>query len=121
MKFKNYKNPYTNDNRIYSYRDLYDMPFGEFIKQRQEVLGQYRVLGVPTEKELQASDNVVYVHAYIREDGTEVKGHWRSKPEGSGINNLNSNQINFNREKLVCRILFIRDLIVSSSEHSIVC
>ena len=86
MKFKNYRNPHTNDNRIYSNRDLYDMPFGEFIKRRHEVLGQYRVLGVPTERELQGSDNVVYVEAYTREDGTEVKAHYRSKP-GGGINN----------------------------------
>ena len=93
MKFKNYKNPYTNDNRIYSYRDLYDMPFGEFIKHKQEVLGQYRVLGVPTEKELQASENVVHVEAYTREDGTEVKAHYRSKPNsGGGVVNNNSTQ-----------------------------
>lgn len=63
------------------------MPFGEFIKRRHEVLGQYRVLGVPTEKELKGSDNVVYVDAYTREDGTEVKAHYRSKPGGGSVNN----------------------------------
>ena len=83
MKFRNYRNPYTNDNRIYSNKDLYNMSLGEFIKRKQEVLGQYRVLGVPTEKELQDSDNVVHVEAYTREDGTEVKAHYRSKPGGS--------------------------------------
>ena len=59
MKFKNYRNPYTNDNRIYSFKDLYNMPFGELIKRKQEVLGQYRVLGVPRDEELQSSENVV--------------------------------------------------------------
>ena len=83
MKFRNYKNPYTNDNRIYSNKDLYNMSLGEFIKRKQEVLSQYRVLGVPTEKELQDSDNVVHVEAYTKEDGTEVKAHYRSKPGGS--------------------------------------
>ena len=83
MKFKNYRNPYTNDNRIYSFKDLYNMPFGELIRNKQEVLGQYRVLGVPTEQELQSSGNVIWVEAYKRDDGTEVKGHWRSKPDGS--------------------------------------
>ena len=73
MKYKDYKNPHTNDNRIYSFTDLYNMPFGELIKRKQEVLSQYRVLGVPREEELQASDNVVHVDAYTREDGTEVK------------------------------------------------
>ena len=86
MKFKNYRNPYTNDNRIYSKKDLHDMPFGEFIRRKNEVLSQFRVLGVPTEKELRGSDNVVYVEAYTREDGTEVKAHYRSKPDvGSAV------------------------------------
>jgi len=83
MRFKDYRNPHTNDNRIYSYTDLYNMPFGELIKNKKEILGQYRVLGVPTEKELQGSDNVVYVESYTRDDGTEVKAHYRSKPGGS--------------------------------------
>ena len=91
MKFKNYRNPYTNDNRIYSNKDLMSMPFGEFIRRKNEVLGQYRVLGVPTEKELQGSENVVHVEAYTREDGTEVKAHYRSKPGGSSINKQNNN------------------------------
>ena len=85
MRFKNYRNPYTNDNKIYSFKDLYDMPFGELIRRKQEVLGQYRVLGVPREEELQGSDNVVYVEAYTREDGTEVKAHYRSKPGGDSL------------------------------------
>lgn len=80
MRFKNYRNPYTNDNRIYSFKDLYNMPFGELIRKKQEVLGQYRVLGVPRDEELQGSDNVIYVEAYTRDDGTEVKAHYRSKP-----------------------------------------
>ena len=90
MKYKNYRNPYSGDNRIYSFNDLYNMPFGEVIKNKKELFGQYRVLGVPTEKELQASENVVYVHAYTREDGTEVKAHWRSRPEGGNSENDNN-------------------------------
>ena len=92
MKFRNYRNPYTNDNRIYSNKDLYNMSLGEFIKRKQEVLSQYRVLGVPTEKELQDSDNVVHVEAYTKEDGTEVKAHYRSKPHSGGV-------VNDNKEK----------------------
>lgn len=91
MKFKNYKNSYTNNNRIYSFSDIYNMPISEMIKRKQELLSQYRVLGVPTEQELKGSDNVVYVHAYTREDGTEVKAHWRGKPEDSSENNANGN------------------------------
>ena len=62
------------------------MPLGEVLKRKQELLSQYRVLGVPTENELRGSDNVVYVHAYTREDGTEVKAHYRSKGVNEGVN-----------------------------------
>ena len=43
---------------------------------------------------LQASDNVVYVNAYTRDDGTEVRAHWRSKPDGIESNNLGFNTSN---------------------------
>ena len=88
MKFKNYINTYTGDNRIYSLNDITQMPLGDVLKNKEELLSQYRVLGVPTEQELQDSDNVVYVQAYTRDDGTEVRAHWRSKPDGIENNNL---------------------------------
>lgn len=94
MRFKDYKNPYTKDNKIYSYKNLYEMPLGELIKNKQEILGQYRVLGVPRDEELQGSDNVVYVEAYTRDDGTEVRAHYRSKPNGGvGVNKVVDNPI----------------------------
>ena len=49
---------------------------------------QYHQIGIPSDKELQSSDNVVYVQAYTRDDGTEVRAHWRSKPDGIENNNL---------------------------------
>ena len=90
MKFKNYINSHTGDNRIYSLNDITQMPLGDVLKNKEELLSQYRVLGVPTESELQNSDNVVYVKAYTREDGTGVRAHWRSKPDGIENNNLSS-------------------------------
>ena len=92
MKFKNYRNSYTNDDRIYSFDDIYNMKFGDVLRNKKELLAQYRVLGVPTESELRRSDNVVYVNAYTRDDGTEVKAHWRSKPENSVEYNPESNK-----------------------------
>ena len=67
------------------------MPLGEVLRNKEELLSQYRVLGVSTESELRNSDNVVYVQAYTKEDGTEVKAHWRSKPDRSENNNLSIN------------------------------
>ena len=55
---------------------------------KDEKLSQYRELGVPSDAELQSSKNVVYVHAYTRDDGTEVKSHYRGKPDGIMTNNL---------------------------------
>ena len=58
---------------------MYNMPFGEAIKRKQELIAQNKSIGVPTISELQSSENVVYVHEYTRDDGTVVKAHWRSK------------------------------------------
>ena len=88
MKYKNYRNPHTNDNRIFSFSDIYNMPLKEVFRRKQELLGQYRVLGVPREEELQSSENVVHIEAYTRDDGTEVRAHWRSKPDGVASNNF---------------------------------
>ena len=79
MKFKNYRNSHTGEDRIYSLDDMYNMPFGEAIKRKQELIAQNKSIGVPTISELQSSENVVYVHEYTRDDGTVVKAHWRSK------------------------------------------
>ena len=90
MKYKNYKNSHTNDNRIYSNKEIADMSVREVFKNKDAIMVQHSQIGIPSEKELQASDNVVYVQAYTREDGTEVKAHYRSKPEGESNNTLNS-------------------------------
>lgn len=89
MRFKNYKNSYTNDNRIYSKDEMLDMTVREIKDRAEEFIAQHRVLGLPEESELAGSDNVVHVEAYTREDGTEVKAHWRSKPGEGSKNNVN--------------------------------
>jgi len=88
MRFKNYKNSYTNDNRIYSKDEMLDMTVRQIKDRAEEFIAQHRVLGLPDESELAGSDNVVHVESYTRSDGTEVKAHWRSKP-GEGSNNTN--------------------------------
>ena len=89
MKFKNYTNPHTQDNRIYSKNEMLDMTIREIKDRAKEFIAQHRVLGLPDEKELAGSDNVVHVNAYTKEDGTEVKAHWRSKPGEGSKNNVN--------------------------------
>ena len=102
MKFKNYRNNHTKDNRIYSNREIADMSVREVFKNKDAIMSQHSQIGIPSEKELQASDNVVYVQSYTREDGTEVKAHYRSKPESSSENNTNDNsqkEDNIQKEK----------------------
>ena len=48
---------------------------------------QQNKLGIPRESDLSSNPDVVYVHGYTRDDGTEVRAHYRSKPDGVGINN----------------------------------
>ena len=51
MKFKNYTNPHTQDNRIYSKSEMLDMTIREIKDRAKELTAQYRVLGLPDEKE----------------------------------------------------------------------
>ena len=88
MKFKNYVNSLTGDNRIFSNKEIADMSVREVFKNKDAIMSQHSQVGIPSEKELQANNNVVYVQAYTRDDGTEVKAHYRSKPDGVENNNL---------------------------------
>ena len=85
MKFKNYINPYSKSNRIYSQNDIANMPVKEAFKREREIVAQDDRIGVPSDMELRNSENVIWVEEYRRDDGTEVKGHWRSKPGRGGI------------------------------------
>ena len=66
------------------------MSVREAFKNKDAIMSQHSQIGILSEKELQSSDNVVYVQAYTRDDGTEVKAHYRSKPEGGNNNTSNS-------------------------------
>ena len=82
MKFKNYRNSYTKDNRIYSKQEMLEMPIREFKDRAEEFVAQHEVLGLPDESELRDSSNVIWIEEYTKDDGTKVSGHWRSKPGG---------------------------------------
>ena len=66
---------------------MLDMTVREIKDRADEFIAQHKVLGLPDESELAGSENVVHVEAYTREDGTEVKAHWRSKPGYGSSNN----------------------------------
>ena len=82
MRFKDYKNSYTNDSRIYSKNEMLDMTVREIKDRAEEFIAQHRVLGLPDEEELRNSSNVIWIDEYTKDDGTKVSGHWRSLPNG---------------------------------------
>ena len=84
---RNFINAITNDNKIYTAEDIGGMSGDEFMENEKAIDYQMANLGIPRESELASNSDVVYVHAYTRDDGTEVKAHYRSKPDGAGSNN----------------------------------
>ena len=76
---KNFFNKFTNNNRIFSYQDVLNMSNDEGAFFKDAIDYQARTIGLPTNEQLQMSSDVVYVHAYTRDDGTEVRAHYRSK------------------------------------------
>lgn len=87
-KFKNYFNVISGDERIFSKEDIANMTNTEYKNNEKAINYQLTNIGVPTNKELINSENVVYVKAYTKDDGTHVKSHYRSKPDNKLTNNL---------------------------------
>lgn len=101
MKYKNYRNSYTNEDKIYSRKNIADMSVREAFSKKNEIMAQHNSIGIPSEGELKNSPNAVWVEAYTRDDGTEVRGYWRSKPEGSSDeNSTNEQAVENDTEKL---------------------
>ena len=102
--FKTFFNKVSNNNRIFTSKDIKNMSSKEFqivvfhkmfitifignTGSRKEKAIDYQMinLGIPTNSELKNRDDIVFVHEYLREDGTFVKAHYRSKPDGASIN-----------------------------------
>jgi len=89
---KNFFNKFTNNNRIFSYQDVLNMPNEEGAFFKDAIDYQARTIGLPTNEQLQNSSDVIYVHAYTRDDGTNVRAHYRSKA-GHAFSNPNKPSI----------------------------
>ena len=84
---RNFINAITNDNKIYTAEDIGEMTNREFLDNEKAIDYQMANLGIPRRANLAGNSDVVYVHSYTRDDGTEVRAHYRSKPDGVGSNN----------------------------------
>ena len=87
LNLKNFFNTISNNNKIYTAEDIGKMSAEEFMTNEKAIDYQMENLGIPRESDLSGNPDVVYVHAYTRDDGTEVRAHYRSKPDGVGGNN----------------------------------
>lgn len=79
--FKNFYNKASKNNRIFTREDIKKMSTKEFIKNEKAIDYQMMNLGLPTNQELAKSTGAIYVHEYMRSDGTVVRAHYRSKQE----------------------------------------
>ena len=90
---KNFFNKIANNNRIYTAEDIGNMTSKEFAENEKAINYQMKNLGIPRQSDLTNNSDVVYVHAYTKDDGTKVKAHYRSKPDGVGSNNYQNDGV----------------------------
>lgn len=72
----------SNNNRIFTAEDIGEMSGNEFSQNEKAIDYQMGNLGIPRRNDLNGNSDVVFVQAYTRSDGTEVKAHYRSKNSG---------------------------------------
>lgn len=81
-RFKGYRNPLTNDNRIYTREDIGSFNTSEYEVAEPEILAQWGKIGIPTNSDVELdrlnNSGAVFVHSYTKRDGTKVKSHYRS-------------------------------------------
>lgn len=81
--YAGYTNPITADSKIFSREDIANMSGDDYTKNETAIMSQLNSIGIPTNADLQyATENnggTVYVQSYTRQDGTKVRGYYRSK------------------------------------------
>ena len=81
--YSGFVNPQSGDDRIFTREDLRNMKRNEYDENEAAIMAQLNTIGIPTNGELaeaEARNGVVYVRPYTRDDGTEVRGYYRSLP-----------------------------------------
>lgn len=97
---KDFFNKISNNNRIFTAEDIGEMSGDEYEKNEKAIFHQLQNVGVPRRNQLNGNSDVVYVHAYTKTDGTQVKAHYRSKNGNSitgGAANLTGSDKEFDR------------------------
>ena len=82
-KLNEFFNKVSNNNRIFTAEDIGEMSGDEFLQNEKAVDYQMENLGIPRRNDLNGNSDVIFVHSYTRNDGTNVKSHYRSRNGGS--------------------------------------
>lgn len=83
QKFSGFKNPISGSSQIFSREDIGAMSTKEYTDNEKAIHAQIKSIGAPTTSELHIAASTgggaVYVEPYIRADGKQVKGYYRSR------------------------------------------
>lgn len=81
-KYQGYKNPLTNDSRIFTREDIGSFNTDEYSDAEPAIMAQWGKIGIPTngdlERERLNNNATVFVQGFTRRDGTKVKPHFRA-------------------------------------------
>ena len=72
---KDFFNKISNNNRIFTAEDIGEMSGNEYQQNEKAIFHQLKNLGIPRQNQLNGNPDVIYVHAYTKADGTQVKAH----------------------------------------------
>lgn len=83
IDYSGYKNPLSESSKIYTREDINNMTNQEFSENEKEINSQLNTIGTPSQSELEATiasgtAGLIYVEPYTRNDGTHVRGYYRS-------------------------------------------
>lgn len=90
--YAGYINPELKDQprRIFTREEIKMMDTDEYTQNEKAIFYQMNTIGIPTNTEINNSSGVVHVRAYTKTDGTNVREHYRSYPDGYGHSSLQS-------------------------------
>gem|GEM_PF-5567295 len=84
--YAGYINPELKNQpgRIFTREEIKVMKPDDYRENEKAIYHQMNSIGIPSKHELENSSGVVHVKAYTKSDGTDVREHYRSWPEGHG-------------------------------------
>ena len=74
-------NEQSNEGLFYTREQIDKMSTDEYLKNEPMIMQQLKTIGIPSQVQANQavqSGGMIYIQAYTRTDGTEVKGYYRS-------------------------------------------